>query len=586
MNKSAVYHIAGYNYAFPLDKETLMVRLRAQCGDLNSVKIIYGSRYPVDGSEPFMIKEMNLSASDLEYNYFETTIKLKDARFRYHFLLESGGEVYWFNEEGFSLSKPQGYFCGFFQYPCINESDIYNSPVWVRDALFYEIFPERFYNGDRENDPENVESWGKLPGHDSFFGGDLAGIIEKLDYLNELGINALYLTPIFKSSSNHKYNIDDYYQIDPRFGDKETGKRLVKEAHKRGIRVILDAVYNHAGFDFFAFNDLREKGQNSAYLDWFQIDSLPLKTTPPLNYRTFANDIPHMPKLNTSNEEVQQYLIDAALYWTKELDIDGWRLDVSDEVDHQFWKKFRKSLRKVKDDIYLVGEIWYDSNRWLQGDEFDGVMNYRLLRNMIDFFAEDKIGPRLFNSRLTRNWMKYQLEVNYNMLNLLDSHDTVRMAEYFSDNKERMKLAILFQFTYPGAPMIYYGDEVGLFGEEDPDCRRCMIWEKDKQDQELYNYYQQLIFLRKELSALRRGNYSVIIQDEARNIIGFKRIYDKQEVIVILNNSSVDNIVYLYSDQITSTYLKEHFSEEVYHFNDGIIEISLKPYSGAVLSNI
>ncbi|MCG8515418.1 MAG: glycoside hydrolase family 13 protein [Halanaerobiales bacterium] len=585
MNKGAVQHLAGGNFAFPLDQETLMLRLKAARGDLKQVQVIYGSRFPEDGLDPSRAKEMDLIASDQEYDYFQTTIQLSDARFRYHFWLDDGKEQYWYNEEGFFLNRPRGFDSGFFSFPCINHNDIYRAPAWVRDAVFYQIFPERFYNGDQNNDPVTVQPWGGKPASDSFFGGDLAGIIAKLSYLKELGINALYLTPVFNSPSNHKYNIDDYYRIDPGFGDLETARELVNQAHRQGIRVVFDAVYNHSGFDFFAFRDLREKGPDSPYLDWFQIDSLPLRTNPPLNYRTFANHIVDMPKLNTSNPAVQQYLLDSARYWVEELDLDGWRLDVADEVDHQFWKKFRRELKAVKADLYLVGEIWHNANQWLQGDEFDGTMNYNLSRIIFDFFAKDRSGPGLFASRLTSNWMRYQNEVNYYLLNLLDSHDTARIANIFGGEREKMKLAILFQLTYPGVPMIYYGDEIGLTGGNDPDCRGCMVWEKDKQDQELFKYYQKLIKIRHELTPLRRGSFTTILADDLNNLYGFKMVEKDQVVVVIINNSPHHQQVNLPADRISfeQAELQDQLSGICYPLVNNTFTLDVLPFQGLIL---
>ncbi|MFP4016428.1 MAG: glycoside hydrolase family 13 protein, partial [Halanaerobiales bacterium] len=467
MNRAAVIHKAGQNFAFPVDEHSLKLRLKAARSDLKEVKVIYGSRYPLDYKDPYLIKEMELVGSDSLYDYFETTIELDDNRFRYYFYLDDGDKGIWFSEKGFTDIRPHGVwgFGEYFQYPVINKNDIFDAPEWVRDAVFYQIFPERFYNANQNNDPEGVKEWGGKPRQKSFFGGDLEGIIKKMEYLEELGINALYLTPIFTSSSNHKYNIDDYYSIDPAFGDINIAKKLVETAHQRGIRVVLDAVFNHCGYDFFAFKDVRENGNESRYIDWFFVDETPVKTSSPVNYYTFANDIKNMPKLNTSNPEVQEYLLEVAEYWIKEINIDGWRLDVADEVDHQFWRKFRERVRSMKKDIYIVGENWHNSEDWLQGDQFDAIMNYPLGMAVLDFFSYNRIGPAEFNNRLIKNWMLYQDEVNYSMLNLLDSHDTPRLLNLFSGDKQAMKLAVMFQLTYPGAPMIYYGDEIGMEGE-------------------------------------------------------------------------------------------------------------------------
>lgn len=537
MNKAAILHKPGWNYVYPLDRNTLKIRLKTAKNDLQEVKVIFGSRY--DGKAPHNVKRMDLVASDGLYDYFETSITMDDNRFRYLFYLSDGSEGIWFTEKGFSNIKPGKSFGygEYFQYPVINEGDIFSIPEWVQDAVFYQIFPERFNNGNTDNDPDRIRPWGAKPESDSFFGGDLEGIIKKLDYLENLGVNALYLNPIFSSTSNHKYNIDDFYKVDPALGNKEILKSLVVEAHSRGIWVILDAVFNHSGFNFFAFKDVRENGASSKYSDWFFIDNYPVKTSPPVNYDTFANDVIDMPKLNTSNPEVQDYLLCVAEYWLNEVDIDGWRLDVADEVDHNFWRKFRERVKKIKPNAYIVGEIWHNSEKWLQGDQFDAIMNYPLEMSVLDFFAYNKIGPGEFNNRLVRNWMLYQDRVNYSMLNLLDSHDTPRLINFFSGDKRLMELAILFQFTYPGAPMIYYGDEVGIEGEDDPDCRRCMVWDIEKQDKDLYKYYQKLISLRHELIPLRRGDYQPIVIDEIKNTYGFLRSYEDESIVVIINNS-------------------------------------------------
>lgn len=587
MNKAAIFHKAGQNFAYPIDMHTLRLRLKAAKNDLQEVKVIYGSRYPRDGKAPHIVKNMELAATDDLYDYFTTTIEMKDNRFRYYFYLNDGKEEIWYTEKGFSYIRPQASFGygEYFQYPVINKGDIFAEPEWVQDTVFYQIFPERFYNGNPANDTVGVKSWGAKPERDSFFGGDLEGITEKLDYLKELGINALYLTPIFTSTSNHKYNIDDYYQVDPSFGNKDILKNLVEKAHQWGIRVILDAVFNHSGFNFFAFKDVLENGASSKYRDWFFIEDYPVKVTPPVNYSTFANDVVDMPKLNTSNPEVQDYLLDVVKYWLEEIDIDGWRLDVADEVDHNFWRKFRETVKNIKQDAYIVGEIWHNSEDWLQGDQFDAIMNYPLGMAILDFFAKGSIGPGEFNNRLVRNWMIYQDKVNYSMLNLIDSHDTKRLINFFSGDKELMKLAILFQFTYPGAPMVYYGDEVGLAGEDDPDCRRCMIWDKDKQDIELYEYYRKLINLRHRLISLRRGDYQPVIIDEIKNTYGFLRRYKGESTVVIINNSSLTEDYILKGDLFA-------YKEEIYDYINDIsftieedkYKIKIPKFSGIVLN--
>jgi len=586
MNKTAIFHMGGQSYAYPLDMHTLKLRLKAAKNDLKDVKVIYGSRYPLDDKPPSNVKNMELIASDDLFDYFSTTIEMNDNRFRYYFYLYDGDEEIWYSEKGFSSNRPQTAFAygEYFQYPVINKGDIFTTPDWVQDAVFYQIFPERFYNGNQDNDPEGVKPWGARPEKDSFFGGDLEGIIKKLDYLVDLGINALYLTPIFFSSSNHKYNIDDYYQVDSAFGSKEIIKELVEKAHQLGIRVILDAVFNHCGINFFAFKDILKKGASSKYRDWFFIRDYPVRITAPVNYSTFANDVIDMPRLNTSNHEVQDYFLKVAKYWLEEIDIDGWRLDVADELDHNFWRKFRETVKKHKPEAYIVGEIWHNSEEWLQGDQFDAIMNYPLCRAVLDFFANSSIGPKEFNNRLVRNWMLYQDKANYSMLNLLDSHDTRRLINYFSGNKDLMKLAILFQFTYPGAPMVYYGDELGLAGGDDPDCRRCMVWEKEEQDIDLYEYYKKLISLRHSFIPLRRGKYHPVIIDEIKNTYGFVRRYKGESVVVIINNSPLVQEYTLKGDLFyDKNEICDYLNNISFKKEEDIYKVKIPEFSGMIL---
>ncbi len=585
MNKAAIYHVSFSNFAFPVSDNSLKLRIKAARGDLKKVKVIYGPRFNINNREPNYCQKMKLSGSDLEHDYFTATIFLDDPRFRYHFLLNDGQKTLWYNERGFFENRPRGYDSGFFQYSLITKDDIIDKPNWLNNAVVYQIFPERFYNGNKSLNPENCQKWGEKPDRNSFFGGDLQGILEKVDYLKNLGVNVIYLTPIFKSPTNHKYNIDDYYQIDPHFGDKDTAKKLVEEAHNREIKVIFDAVFNHSGYNFFAFRDLREKGENSKYKDWYKYQSLPLKTEPPLNYETFARDIPTLPKLNTANPEVQDYLLNVTKYWMEYLNIDGWRLDVADEVAPSFWVRFRKLVKKINPEAYILGEVWHNGQKWLQGQHFDGIMNYSFTQALIDFFAKKNIGPVEFDARLTKNRMKYKEQVSKSLLNLLDSHDTARFLNHSRQQIDALKLAVLLQMTYTGIPLIYYGDEVGLSGGEDPDNRRCMPWKKSKQNRELFDFYQKLIKIRKKYPTLQKGNFESFLIDESRNIYGYKRYFKQKIIYVIINNSSVKHKIRLdkkipagkkYNDILNEK--KYKYQKEKQNFT-----ITIKAHSGVIL---
>lgn len=416
-------------------------------------------------------------------------------------------------------------------------------PSWVRDAIFYQIFPERFANGDKTNDPANVEAWGGVPKSKNYFGGDLQGIIDHLDYISSLGVNCIYLNPIFWSTGNHKYHAKDYLTIDPHFGDEKVFKRLVDECHKRGIRVILDGVFNHTGVDFFAFEDIKKNGKKSKYVKWYNIYGFPVAPPSKPNYECWWN-YGDLPKLMTHNPDVRDHLYHVTEHWMK-LGIDGWRLDVPNEIPHPFWIEWRKLVRKLNPDAYIVGEIWDDATPWLKGDQFDAVMNYRFRAACLDFFVNRKTSPAEFNSALAKARNGYPDEVNFVQQNLLGSHDTERLITLCKDDKQTMKLAWLFQMTYIGAPMVYYGDEIGMAGGKDPACRGTMIWDESKQDQELFYTMKQFIANRNRYPVLRQGSFESFLADNEKNLFGFlrKSSEGKSVAVVILNNGTEEHTV-------------------------------------------
>lgn len=531
MNFQAVYHRPKGNFAYAYDKDTLHIRLRTAKQDVDEVNIIYGDKYdwPAERYE----KSMRRIYSDHLFDYWQADVVPPYGRLCYMFELKSGGHSYWYTEYGFHAGPVSGTNV-MFQYPYINRGDIFNTPEWVKDAIFYQIFPERFANGDAGNDPAGVEPWGSKPTSSSFFGGDLKGIIHHLDHLTGLGINAIYLTPIFEAPSNHKYDTKDYMRVDPHFGDSDTLKELVSRCHEKGIRVILDAVFNHCGFDFPPFQDVMEKGPKSKYWDWFYIHGYPIETHPRPNYECFAFEY-RMPKLNTQNPEVKDYLLRVAEFWTRELDIDGWRLDVANEVDHSFWRDFRRLIKSIKPDAYILGEVWHDAGPWLQGDQFDAVMNYPFAQAVIDFFCKRTIDAERFVNTLNMWRFRYPEQANQVLLNIVDSHDTPRLLTICRGDRKLFKLVVLFQMTYVGVPCVYYGDEIGMMGENDPDCRRTMIWEEGKQDRELLEFYKRCIGLRKNHVALRRGECSFLYARDSQLVM--QRSADREKVVVAFNVS-------------------------------------------------
>lgn len=410
-------------------------------------------------------------------------------------------------------------------------------PDWVMDAVFYQIFPDRFANGDPTNDPPSVEPWGAAPTPRNYFGGDLQGIIDHLDYISSLGVNCLYLNPIFWSTTNHKYHAKDYLKIDPHLGDDAVFKRLVDECHARRIRIILDGVFNHTGVDFFAFEDVKKNGKNSPYAKWFNIYSFPVSSPRKPNYECWWN-LGDLPKLMVHVPEVREYLFTVTEHWMK-FGIDGWRLDVPNEIPHSFWIEWRKLVKKINPEAYIVGEIWDDASPWLQGDQFDAVMNYRFRKACVEFFARRTTKASEFDYSLAVTRSLYPHQVSYALQNLLGSHDTERFLTLCNNDKSALKLAWLFQMTYVGAPMVYYGDEVGMTGGKDPGCRGTMIWDESKQDTDLLATMKQFISFRNTYRVFRRGTFETGIVDNDRNLYAYwrKSADGRSAALVVLNNS-------------------------------------------------
>ncbi|WP_186575846.1 glycoside hydrolase family 13 protein [Aquibacillus kalidii] len=561
MNKAAIYHRPKNNFAYAYDKETLHIVLQTAKNDLQSVDLIYGDPYAwEEGRWTNQTLEMKKSGSTEIHDYWFVSIKPTYRRMRYGFQCTSSEEIAFYTERGFYNEKPSdvGYY---FNFPYLHEVDIFTAPEWVKDTVWYQIFPERFGNGDTKTDPEGTLPWGSTaPTPTNFFGGDFQGVLDHLDYLEDLGITGIYFTPIFKAYSNHKYDTIDYMEIDPQFGDKETFRKLVKECHSRGIKVMLDAVFNHSGYYFNAFQDVLKKQEKSKYKDWFHLWDFPVQTEPSPNYDTFGF-FSAMPKLNTVNPEVKDYLLKVARYWIEEFDIDGWRLDVANEVDHSLWREFRTVVKQAKPDVYILGEIWHDSMPWLQGDQFDAVMNYPFTNGAIDFFAKQEITTKEFADSITNVLHMYPATVNEVSFNLLDSHDTPRILTLANEDKRRVRLLYLFQLSFIGTPCIYYGDEIGMAGGQDPGCRECMVWDQDKQDQALFAFVKQLIHLRKTVPAFGNEGEFHFITTNQESIVTYQKSTKEQQLIFILNNSNESkqvNADFLSNKKVTNLISREN----------------------------
>ncbi len=409
-----------------------------------------------------------------------------------------------------------------------------STPDWLADASFYQIFPERFANGDPSLDPADVVAWDASPTRDNFFGGDLQGIIDHLDHIESLGVNAIYLTPIFAANTNHRYDAIDYFAIDHRLGDLSVFKRFLEEAHGRGIRVVLDAVLNHCGDGHWAFRDVVENEDASKYVNWFSVEGFPVSAHPEPNYRTCSGCY-YLPKWNAYNPEVRAHHFDVARYWLDQ-GIDGWRLDVPYFINHSFWREFYDIVKTVDPEAYVVAEEWREPEQWLQGDLSDGTMNYTLRDLILGFTADRSIDAFAFADGMATLDARIPDGFHAGMLNLLGSHDTERVLTRHGGDVARTLLAYDLLYSALGAPMMYYGDEIGMRGENDPGCRGAMKWDESEWNDEVLSRVRGLAARRNAHVALRRGTQSVIALDH--DTIALMRVHDDEHVAAVVHRGS------------------------------------------------
>lgn len=535
MEYSAIFHDMDKRFCYAIDKDLFVIRVQVKKDDMKEVILHYEDKYiPMERKDTRMTLPMKKVATSQFHDYYEAQIQMHLICLRYFFEFTDmqGEKVYYGNYEFDKeciTNRDRMFDCP----QNLREEEMFEVPQWAANKVVYQIFPSRFAT----TQPVDKKLWYKAPitPMDDLH-GNLRGIIEHLDYIKDLGIDVVYLTPIFKSNSCHKYDTIDYYQVDPSFGTTEDLKELVQKSHERGMKVVLDAVYNHTGREFFAFQDILEKGEKSKYLDWYFIDELPPRgewgEIP--NFKCFGY-YGGMPKLNLKNPEVEKYITDVACYWIKECDIDGWRLDVGDEISHFFWKNFRKAIKAVKKDMLIIGEIWHYAGDFLEGDEWDTVMNYPFYLNLIDLLADEKINVSQFVQNL--GYLKGRLNKKCYplMWNLIDSHDTARFLHLCNDNKKKQHLAAAFQLLLPGMPMVYYGDEYAMPGANDPDCRRGMYWDEEYQDKEMYNWYKKLMQIRKAHACIVEGEMiETITNDDDDTIVMIRK--NGEETIAMLFN--------------------------------------------------
>jgi len=461
-------------------------------------------------------------------------------------------------------------------------------PYWVEDAIFYQIFPDRFANGDPAHILPGTRLWDSPPTIYGFQGGDLRGIIQKFDYLLDLGINALYLNPIFQSTSTHRYNTTDYYQIDSKLGDLRDFKALLNVAHNNGVRVILDGVFNHTGRGFFAFNDLIENQENSLYRDWYHVKRYPVQAYSPGEADDFQAwwGYKSLPKLNTTNPLVRRYIMNVARYWIDE-GADGWRLDVPNEIDDDdFWNEFRQVVKTANPDAYLMAEIWDGNSRWVGEKKFDGLMNYPIRDALLEWLAA-KGSASQFADKVEKQLTLYPRQNAYAMFLTVGSHDTERIWTALGGDLAKVKLAFLFQFTYPGAPAVYYGDETGIEGGKDPACRRTFLWDRKYWHQDLREWVKTLIQLRKSNTSLRRGDFIRIFVDDARGIYAYARTLGSDKKLVVINASPTRRNLRLPVASLGWTdgrIVRDLLAPSEYIISGSDLPVAIAPWCGMILS--
>ena len=570
MNLAAISHRGMCPDAYALNENEIVINLRAG-KDITAVSIIHDDPF-AGGATGFAAWDgtgdaMSVSRELKYHNIWTITLRPQFKREQYYFSLTDGRETLCLFEDGFytadQANKP-GRLRQYYKFPWLNPADVIAPPQWVSDIVWYQIMPDRFRRGDmgpkghllrKWEDPRNIMHW-------DFYGGDLKGITEKLPYLHELGITGIYMTPIFLSNSNHKYNTFSYDTIDPDFGTEEDLIELVDKAHSLGIKVMLDAVFNHSGTEFPQWQDVVEKGPESPYWDWFFVQKWPLhkiiRNTRDKFYSFAFTGM--MPKLNTNNPEVARFCLERCRRWVENWHIDGIRFDVGNEVSHRFLKTLNAGLKAIKPDIFLLGEIWHDSLPWLLGDEYDSTMNYPFLECVHNFWLDNQ-DSRDLQYGLNHCYSMYPEQINQVLFNFLDTHDTMRVLTRCGGNRDTFFQQLTLLMTLPGSACIYYGTEIALEGGDDPDCRRPMPWHKIETGEydEAFRETAALIRLRKAYPQLRRGEILWKHFDEVPRLVCYGRHMGENYILAVYINADTKPVSVLSDNVLYSRGLKAGF---------------------------
>ncbi len=590
MNIASIVHETKSRYSYMYDETTLHLRMKTGKGEVkkivvrgadpfNWVKDENSDAYVYDVST-YQNREMIYEGEDRVHDIWFCELKgLDTKRIRYGFIIttKDDEEIFYGCNSNENLAEnptAKDNTFNMFNFPYLNEEDIYKAPDWSKDMIWYQVTPTCFSdNGEASKD--NIS-------------GNFKGLIKKLDYLKELGVNGIYMTPIFEAKSWHLYDTTDYYKVADSLGGNEAFKEFMEKAHSLGMKVMLDAVFNHCGPRHAFWQDVIKNGKNSKYYDCFYIldENKPIINSEidengdyehedgyGLNFRTFGYTS-YMPKMNTSNPLMKEHLLNAGKFWVEEFGIDAWRLDVSNEVSHDFWREFRKVVKGANPDVYIMGENWDDSYPWLQGDQFDTVMNYGIMNNIWGLVAPEnkqvkKIVPTQFQKVMVELLTKYPNGITEHMFNLISSHDVPRLLDICKGDKNKVKLCYMLLLTYCGSACIFYGDEIGM-GNSGGESRAPMIWEDDKQDKDMLSFMKKLIALRKENDTFKSRDYNWLTVSDEENIVIFEKIAGEESCFVIINNNETEKEISL-PEILKGKKMTNLFTDEEVKFGENII---------------
>ena len=570
MELSSINHIMDETFAYKLDEHKYVIKLITKKNDIEKVRIAYLEKYfrekdmPGIPSTTFYLDMKKVSSTE-QNDYYEAIVSdeimisgveekleeffknhptppsfflkmaedikkmegktIKMLSLSYYFILEYKNEKKYFGNYKFFDQEPTLVLDMFNLVIHQANASYFETPKWSKGAVIYQIFPERF----AATDDLYSSSWFDVPmDYKTRTNGSIKGIYQKIPYLKNLGIDAIYLTPIFLANSSHRYDTVDYKVIDPLLGTEDEFKKLVDELHRNDIKIILDLVFNHSSTSFFAFQDLLKNQEKSVYRNWYFIEKFPVEMKMPSDYMGFSFSA-WMPKLNTSNKECRKYLFDVSRYYLEKFNIDGYRLDVANEVTHDFWKEFRHLCKSINKECLIMGEIWFDSRTYLRGDEFDSVMNYTYY-DAIRGLLNSRFTTKEFVSIIERERGEESLTYYHNSNLLVGSHDTDRIYYALNKNERKYGQAMVLLFTLPGSPILYYGDEKMMDGGNDPDCRRGMIFDIEYNKKE-FDFVKRLIQI-KHMDEFRMGDINFI---ETSSYLAYQRTFEENESIVILN---------------------------------------------------